>query len=205
MRKNSFIPGRDSELDTFEENFRAKLSVHSAALGIDPEEAAAITSLINIHKTAFANMVDKRHASKAAKEENKAKKKILLSELRRISRQIKALKGYTEAIGDDLGIIGPQTVASDSGEKKPQITAKTSGHLVILKYKKNGSNGIRIYCKRGNETDYSFLALSTVSPFTDDRPNLQTAVPEKREYYCYFFDGSTETGRQSDIVKATVA
>jgi len=204
MKKKQYLPKRDSQLDIFEENFKNKLTTHSAALGINASEVSEILVHIDNHRTSYAGMISKRAESKAAKEENLMKKRILIKELGRISSQIKKLKGYTPAIGDDLGIIGSETTFKDPSDLKPDLNAKLNGSEIVIRFKKEDSDGVKIYSRRGNETEFTFLTTDTQSPYNDNRPKLDPSKPEQREYYAFYFDEDTEVGIQSDILKAIV-
>lgn len=149
-------------------------------------------------------MTSKKNEAKSATEENNRQRENSLAEFRRIARQIKSSKTYTTAIGEDLGIIGSDVAEKDTAVMKPSLTAKVNGHEVKLKFRKEGTDGIKLYSRRGNETEFTFLALNTASPFTDSRDKLDSAKPEQREYYCYFFDTDTEIGVQSDVLKVVI-
>lgn len=205
MPKSHFIPKRDGDFDMFEENFSNKISIHAPSLGLDPTEVTVIRTAISNHRMAYSGMLSKRTESKSASEDNFQKKLIAKKELRRISRQIKALRGYTSAIGDDLGIIGSDTPEKDITELKPLLIAKMNGQEIVIKFKKEDTDGIRLYSRRGSETEFTLLAVDTHSPYNDNRPKLDGSKPEQREYYAFFFEGDIEIGKRSDVIKAVVS
>jgi len=57
-----------------------------------------------------------------------------------------------------------------------------TGGLVILSFAKYKSDGINIYGQRENDADWVLLASTTVSPFLDNRPLLQTGNPNCRHH-----------------------
>ena len=52
---------------------------------------------------------------------------------------------------------------------------------------------------------WEFLAIDTESPYEDERPLLQAATPEVREYRMRFWDKGTPNGDWTDVVKVTVS
>ena len=128
----------------------------------------------------------------------------------RISGTVKRIKGhpsYNEAIGKDLGIIG--TVAATPGyakivSGKPTITLAINGGKVEVKYKKGDAEGIQLFSKRGNETEFSLLSVVTKHLYTDKRPNLTASQPEKREYLAYYMQDDEPIGQSSDSVSVVI-
>ncbi len=202
--KNYFIPDSSGDLDSFEENLVAKLAVHAPALGLDPDEVTQTIEIINEHRAAFTSMLSKKAESKSATENNNITRERAVAEIRRLAQQVKSSKAYTSVIGDDLGIIGSDKSAKISSELKPLLNAVLDGHDVVIKFKKNGTDGIKIYSRRGHESDFSFLAVDTQSPYNDTREKLDSAKPEQREYYAYYFESDNEIGLASDVLKVVV-
>lgn len=204
MPKSDYIPKRDGDLDAYELNFVNKLTIHAAALGIDPAEVTAIKANINNHRLSFSGAISKRAESKSSSEENFTKKVIAINEIRRASKLIKSLTNYTSTIGNDLQIIGPDKPARDITDLKPVLTVKMNGNEVKLKFRKDETDGVKIYSRSGAEPEFSFLAISTQSPYDDNRPKVDNSKPEQREYYAIYFEDVNELGNRSDIVRATI-
>lgn len=202
--KTDFIPKRDGDLNSFEDNFLNKLNNHAATLGLDTSEIDSVKNIIEDHRSSFSQMNSKKAESKSAREVNLMKKDAAVAEIRRLSAKIKACKEYNAAIGDDLGIIGPDTVFVSLADKKPVLKTRLQGNEVVLTFRKNGTDGVKIWSKKGNETEFTFLAIDTSSPYTDNRAKTDTAKPENREYYAVFFEEDSEIGKRSDIVKVTI-
>lgn len=202
--KNYYIPDSAGDLDAFEENLVNKLAVHAPVLGLDMDEVAQVTQIINDHRAAFTNMVSKKAESKSATENNNNSRDRALSEIRRLAQQIKSAKTYTTGIGDDLGIIGSDKTNNISSQLKPTLKATVDGHEVIIKFRKNGTDGIKIYGRRGNETEFTFLAVDTSSPYNDTREKIEKGKPEQREYYAYYFEADSDIGQASDVLKVVI-
>ncbi|MBK8552321.1 MAG: hypothetical protein IPL53_15140 [Ignavibacteria bacterium] len=204
MPKTDYVPKRDGDLDAYEQNFVNKLTTHATTLALDPAEVTAIKNTINNHRFSFANVISKRAESKSLNEENVVRKIAAVNEVRRAAKLIKSLKTYTNTIGDDLQIIGPDKPAIDITQLKPVLSVKMNGNEVKLRFKREEADGIKIFSKRGSETEFTFLAISTQSPFDDNRPKMESSRPEQREYYAVFFEDTNDLGNKSDIVRATV-
>lgn len=204
MPKSDFIPKRDGDLDAYELNFLNKLTFHSGTLGMDPAEITRISSKVNSHRMSFANVISKRAESKSANEDNVFKKRDAVIELRRAAQLVKANANYTNAIGDDLQVIGPDKPAKFSDDLKPSLSMRINGQEVLIRFKKEDTDGLRIFSRRGEETNFEFLVLTTQSPYVDKRPKLTSSKPEQREYYAVFFEDIHDVGLQSDVFKVII-
>ena len=120
---------------------------------------------------------------------------------RSLVQQIKANPAYTEAMGEDLGIVAPQDTTELTA---PKLTVKLEGGVPVISFVKSKSDGIRLYSKRGSETEFTFLAVDTRSPYTDSRPNLTPDTAETSQYYAYFIRADEQVGSQSDVVEISV-
>ena len=127
---------------------------------------------------------------------------------RRVSKLVTTFKAnalYTEAIGQDLGIIGADYLGKDNPDDiQVKLTVKQSGGSVQLKYVKGDLDGIKLESKRGTETEFSLLDKITQTTFTDKRPVLVTGVPEVRQYRAWCIIKDEIVGQVSDVVSVTV-
>ncbi|MBK9334943.1 MAG: hypothetical protein IPM96_21720 [Ignavibacteria bacterium] len=202
--KSYFIPSVYGDLDSFEENFVNKLAIHAQAIGLDQNEVAQMTQTINEHRAAYSGMISKKAESKSATEINNIQRDKAVAEIRRAAKLIKSSKGYNAGIGNDLGIIGSDQPSKQSASMKPELKATLNGNEVVIKFRKEGTDGIKIFGRRGNENDFMFLAVDTSSPYNDTREKLEPGKPEQREYYAFFFEVDSEIGQASDVLKIVV-
>lgn len=202
--KNDFIPIGNGNIDAFQENLVTKVGIHAPALGLDPDQVNASIQIINVNRASYTKMNSKKAESKAATEDYYNDRKKAIAEIRRLAKQIKSSKTYTTGIGDDIGIIGPELQFKSSVEKKPVLKASVNGNMVKIKFQKEGTHGIKLYSKRGSETEFTFLAINFASPYSDKREKLDPAKPEQREYYAYYFETDSELGQRSDVLKMVV-
>jgi hypothetical protein len=110
--------------------------------------------------------------------------------LKRVFAFIKNLKtraGYTDDIGEDLQIVGTEAV--DDPNEVPTASAEARSGEVVLKFSKNGHLGVYLESQIGAETEWSYLAIDTTSPYNDTRPLKVAGQPEKRRYRLCFWDG----------------
>jgi hypothetical protein len=120
---------------------------------------------------------------------------------------IKASPAYTEAIGLQLGIVGPEDTPAPN-DAGPEFTLKVeqgdTAQVVRIRFKKSGHMAVAIYSRRpGGE--WVLLGIATSSPYLDARPLANPAQPEIREYRLRFWDDGSETGEWSAVDKVTVA
>lgn len=119
-------------------------------------------------------------------------------------QMIKACPNYTEAIGIQLGIVGPE----DSAEHDlPTFALKVERgggcECVRVSFKKFGRDGVVIYCRR-NGGAWELLAIDLASPYLDERALLVPTMPETREYRLQFYEGSAPTGDFTPTQSVTV-
>lgn len=120
---------------------------------------------------------------------------------RSLAAQIKANPAYTNAMGEDLGIVADQDTTVLTA---PQLKVEMKGGSPVISFKKSISDGIRLYSQRGTEKSFSFLAVDTRSPYVDTRPNETPDTPETRQYYAYYIKADEQVGSQSDKVSVSV-
>ncbi len=120
---------------------------------------------------------------------------------RALAAQIKTNPAYTQAMGEDLGIVADESTTTLT---KPTLSLKLVGTEPVVGFKKLSSDGIKLYSKRGAETDFSFLAVDTRSPYVDNRPNLVPGTTEKRTYQAYFIVNDAVVGGVSDDISIKV-
>lgn len=120
-------------------------------------------------------------------------------------QMIKRSPGYTDAIGQDLGIVGSEDTTVHNAPDYNLVTEMGTGcQCVKVRFKKYGHYAVSIYSKRGG-TDWELLGIDSASPYEDDRPLLVAGQPEIREYRLRFWDAGSENGEWSSILSVTVS
>jgi hypothetical protein len=198
---NSFFPKTDAALVVWASNYKEKINANATALGLSPEQVAtevgycnnlieAITA-VNNQKKAFKAMVDSKNV---AIETQGGALRV------EISRHKMAV-AYTEAIGQDLGIVSSH-LGFDANVYKPKLVTESFAGYIRIKYRKNGVDGINIYHRKKGTSNWVFLARTTKSPFDDRIVPASTAQPEHWEYRAFGVIDDAEIGIASDIVEA---
>ena len=100
---------------------------------------------------------------------------------------LKTRPAYTEAMGQDLGIIGATVTVNPDGVPTVKATAKSSE--VVINFSKDGHLGVLVQSQVGTETEWATIAIDTSDPYNDTRPLKVAGQPEKRRYRLCFWDG----------------
>jgi hypothetical protein len=137
-----------------------------------------------------------------------------LNRLFDLVQTIKNSPAYTDAIGEDLGIVAPAAGGSGiSPDAAPdhsvpvvrlEIVQGATQQGVRVSFVKHGHMGVWIESRRAGGA-WEFLAIDTDSPYLDERALLTAGQPEVREYRVRFWDKGTPNGDWTDIAKITVA
>ena len=118
---------------------------------------------------------------------------------------IKFRPGYTAPIGHALGLL---TIADDREHPAPslEVAIERGAHaeMAVLKMEKWEHPGLHIEGRRAGG-DWERLCMTTEGTFTDDRPLLDPARPEIREYRVRYFEDNAPTGEWSPVVTVTVS
>jgi hypothetical protein len=113
---------------------------------------------------------------------------------RALARRIKAHPVYTVALGNLLGIEGPDGGIDLTG-RQPDISGNDrTGGQVEIDFNKLTSDGVNIYSKRDGDADFVFLARDTQTTYLDNRPLKVPGKLEIREYKAMFVVDDQEIG-----------
>lgn len=203
MAKQDYVPHQDPDFITWYQNFKTQLASVAATVGLLPADVTAVDN-------DFTLIDGKVNALTAAKADVQAKtadkattRRLVEGRVRAVARRVKSHPGYTTAIGEQLGVIGPEDT-TDLNLAKPTLKAPSVlPGAVTITFNKSVSSGVRLTSKRGGETSFAFLAVDTASPYVDSRPNLVPG-PETRQYQAQYLDGDEAVGLVSDTLTVTV-
>ncbi len=196
-----FIPRKDGSLSLWLTHFRDTLPTYQVQLGLQPADVTAL-------QTSCTNVIDKinavataRAAFQSAAQDKNNTKKTEVDTLRKAIARAKTESGYTQAIGEDLDIIGEDNVL-DPNTYKPKLSGNSFPGYVELTFTKLGVDGVNIYARLKGETVWVKLSFDSSSPYIDNRP-IQPNNPETREYSAIGVIDDDEFGQRSDIVEVT--
>ncbi len=116
--------------------------------------------------------------------------------------RIKKHPNYTEAIGQDLGIIGAEQTIDYTSLKPALKIILQAGHPVIS-WRKQGMDSLELWVDRGDGKSFVFLAIDTVPGYTDT-----AALPTPGAVWKYkgiYREADVQVGQWSDVANITVA
>lgn len=125
----------------------------------------------------------------------------IIARTRALVERYKNHPAYTQAIGEDLGIISTDDTP---GPSHPTLTGNPeTDYVVRLGFAMLGHDMIEIQCQRGNEADFTSIGFDTATPYFDSRAPLTAGQPETRRYRARFVDNGVPIGDWSDIITVT--
>lgn len=122
----------------------------------------------------------------------------IIKRTQQTNERIRNHPSYTVAIGQDLGIIGPE--APPQNEPTNVQATALPGSDVRITYNKGRAAGVVVYSKRGAELNFTLLSIDTNTPYVDTRDPLTVGQPETRTYRLQLYDGDNPVGDYSDEV-----
>jgi len=172
-------------------------------LGMDPLDATAMKNRCDDPINAIDDAVA---AEVEAKNKNKAKDEVIkevMDEFRPIIQTLKNNGSYTESLGKTIGVVGT-VIEIEYATIKTDVEARLAPHGAEILFTLKHCEGGMIYCKRGKEESFTFLAHVTHPHFVDTRPNKDEATSELRQYYVFLVMNDQEVGLASDIASINI-
>jgi hypothetical protein len=224
------IPRTDTELALWLTNFSSSFEARAASLGFTEADVNAVKAdaamlnyivgdLIPTYKsalqarTSFKNRMVTGPAGAALAAPSPpstgpapaAVAPGILPRLRVLVQRIQLSPGYSETVGIELGVAGPEGGPSTpDGPPKPTLKARSTGPgTVQVDFSKERFDGVLIESRRAGENAWQSLGLDSYSPYLDERPPLEAGRPEARQYRARYLLRDQATGEWSDIVTAT--
>jgi hypothetical protein len=205
MAKSDFMPKKDTAIATWHDCFTNALPALAAKYGISAGDLATNAAQNSAYKTDLGDALAKMDAAKAAVSTKDGSRDTAVSFSRAIARRIKAHPDYSSADGALLGIIGHERTV-DLRTRAPHLTGRDVVRgRVELRFKKLSSDGIKLFCKRGEETAWTHIATHSRNKFFDDRPLLVAGKPELRIYRALYILRDENIGEYSQELEITCA
>jgi hypothetical protein len=177
----SYFPTSDAAQSAWAGNYKVKIADVAATLGLTHEQVDKQVADCEKIIGSISNVAAKRAD---LKETIGNRNEIIATNggsLRADISNIKTLPGYTVGIGSALGIISPSSSA-DYATFKPILTIGMFGGKVRIKFKKMETDGVNIYRKKVDATEWSFLARANKSPYDQGYVLEVTGQPETWQY-----------------------
>ena len=130
----------------------------------------------------------------------------VITQLVNLRDQIVNSAGYTTAIGEDLGLVGPEILKPAPGSITPELKAETStGYWVNVKGSMQGMDALRVEYSRDGGESFQTVAVLTTTPagfqITPETPNQ----PEKGVIRAIYLKRNEEIGNFSANYPVTVS
>jgi hypothetical protein len=230
MTRRTFMPRNEADKVTWIQNFSSKLATYKTKYGLTDSEVADMVAAA-LYYAFFANYLNQynEYVKKLTQFRNEIRDGVasaasasvlptppnlgtpppvpapgVFKRASSIAAVIKSRSNFTEADGNDLGIIGVSASAPDLVNAKPQIEIRlVQGGKPEILWTKGEYDGLAIYVDRGTDA-WSFLAIDTYPDYIDNfalPASGSAAVWRYRAIYRY---DDIEVGMWSDIVSITV-
>lgn len=229
MPRKFWLPSALADQITLFTNFKAKISSYATELGFTPAQVLAAqelcTQMISAYNYAEASRTTMQSvtqwrdlvfngepmgtpASAAPLFTPPADLTFTrgcVQQFMRLRDQIVANDKYTTAIGEDLGIVGPQVTPPSPESVSPNLKVSvTEGESVLVTGSMQGMNALRmVYTPKGGEPREVAFITSTPAGFTITKADPDK--PENGELRAVFFKKNLPFGNPSPIYPITLS
>ena len=227
MPRSHYLPNHDIGKNAWLANFAAKLPNHQSAVGLVAAEVASVqadAAFFNYVLTAQRQCANTSQQWTAYKNAARSGEDAALGAMpvapapgtapaavapgifRRIPALVTRIKnhpGYTEAIGQDLAIIGAEQTI-DLNLVKPVLVIELQAGRPLVKWTKQGLDGVEIHVDRGTGV-FSFLAVDTEPDYLDTAPLPAPGQSAVWRYKAIYRVGDEQVGQWSNPVSIAVA
>ena len=115
--------------------------------------------------------------------------------------RIKTARNYSDAIGQDLNIVGTTQIV-DPTSWKPVIDISVTAGRPTLQWSKGTADSIEVWADRGDDKGFHFYAVTTDPNFTDTTAGPATAALWK--YKAIYRLRDEQVGNWSDVISVAV-
>ena len=114
----------------------------------------------------------------------------------------KNAEGFTDAAGQDLGIMGAsQTAHTNPPSLNEGTVAQNNVELTFALYE---HDGVYIESQRQGDAEFSFLATDTSNPYNDTRPVKAAGQAEWRDYRACWWDSDVASMAFGPVLRVLV-
>lgn len=199
------IPGARPLYGDWLLNAQTQSATQGPLIGADPASVTELQGLCTAQLALIADTNAKEAAFDSARQLETDGRSATDPEISKILAAWKLLPGWTNAAGVALKAFGSGT-AYDPLTYKPTARVRITGGEIRLDWTKKGAFGVHIYSRLEGQTDWTFIATDTSSPYIDGRALAQPGVAETREYMLRGINrDENEIGLESDIVSIVFA
>jgi hypothetical protein len=225
MAKDYYLPESDAGKDEFLTNFALKLPTYATALNLDA--TADVLPVTQAQGAFHWSLIVQEMFKTSAQQYTSFKNQLrdgpegmpidapevpvpgaaptlppagIFKWLPKLINRIKNSPAYTEAIGEDLGIEGPEvTEAGVDAQPAIKVRLGDGGRPEVL-WKKGEFDGLEIQVDRG--VGWVFLAIDSLPDYVDTHPIPTTAATWK--YRAIYRRGDGQVGQWSNVASIVV-
>ena len=225
MAKAYYLPADDEGKDTLLTNIAGKLATYKTTLGLEDavvtntQADAAFFHYARLSAQSVANFAQQWTAYKNAARNGTdpslgpapvmptlgtapaAVPPGIFKRLTALVTRIKAHPGYTNAIGQDLDIVGAEQTL-DTANAKPVLKLELAAGHPNVKWTKGGFDAQEIWVDRGS--GFVFLAIDTIPDYLDTAALPAAGASALWKYKSIYRLNDTQVGQWSDVVSIAV-
>lgn len=229
MARKFWWPGSMPEQTVLVQNFQAKISLYGTGLGLTAAQVTAAEALC----AAFIGAVNSTDLAKSTMQSmTQWRDEVLNGEpsgrtpqapvfpvvgattypvgvvksFIKLRDQIVASPTYTQAIGEDLGIIGAETTRPAPDSIVPVLKAETStGYWVNLAGSMKGMDALKVEYMRDGGTGFTTVAFLTNTPGGFQVTPQNPALPEKGVIRAVYIKRNEQVGSYSANYPVTLS
>ncbi len=180
-----YFPVKETDKREWFLTFKSNFGVLANALGLSAQETADWDAKLARFLQHIDTVSQKEREMENAQRERDEFRNQEMPFLHQAIRHWKTHRAYTKAVGELLNIETEVTVKNPktSSAKNLEVTIAAEMQKVSFKFKKSKKLMVAIYCKRGNESEFSLVRQILSNSYEDKRSNLNANPAERREYY----------------------
>lgn len=130
----------------------------------------------------------------------------IITEFKDLREFIVASPGYTEAIGEDLMIVGPELEVPSAPSVTPSLSVSTAtGYVVNVAGSMQGCDALRIEYQRQGQTSWNIAAFATKMPANFTITPATPGQPENGQIRGIFIKKNAEFGNFTPNYPVTVS
>ncbi len=225
MAKNYYLPSDDSGKADLLDQFAAKLPKYSAALEISASDLASAQADVAAFRyaikaqqqmqtnaqqwTAYKNLLRDGGPAGAAMPAVPALPTPapaavapgIIDRFTALVVRLKNHKNYTDAIGQDLGVVGAEQVV-EPNSWKPMLRSQIQAGRPTVQWTKGDASALELWVDRGD--GFTFLAIDTHPPYQDTAPLPALGASAVWKYKAIYRLHDEQVGQWSDVLSVTV-
>ncbi len=224
----SYIPSSDADKVIWFSNFSSKIGTYAAAVGVTAAEVTSVQkdyamfsymmNMLEAYKQTVNNITSYKNLLKHAVGQQHlgaipvlptlatAPASVTEGVFDRISKLVKRVKAsvsYTDAMGQDLGIIAPvQTI--DVSTLQPDLVVKLDAGRPHIKCTKGIADAIDLYVDRKDGAGFTLIGRLLKTDYIDTTNLPANTVLAEWDYKAMYVIGNDNVGLMSSVVGVVV-